>query len=194
MSDSPEGKPESEPDLKQAVQGCLGCLGVIGVLIVGAYTCSVLVETDDTTEPEEEAPEVVQQEEGPEPADPSMTEAEILTVIAEVGFRDREQTIRRFEFLLGAFSQICPSEEGPASIPDRLVSIHQLLEDAGLGDGLLDMANTLHQLTSEISVITGGEHGGCTDFWTAYAILRRDQGLTPERAVESVAGIYRALY
>ena len=84
MSDSPEGEPESEPDLKQAVQGCLGCLGVIGVLIVGAYTCSVLVETDDTTEPEEEPPEVVQQEEDPEPADPSMTEAEMLTVIAEV--------------------------------------------------------------------------------------------------------------
>ena len=74
------------------------------------------------------------------------------------------------------------------------MSIHQRLQDAGLDEGLLDMANSLHRLTSQISVVTGGEHDGCTNFWVAYLALRRDQGWPPERAVNSVFEVYRALW
>ena len=142
----------------------------------------------EASDPEPDPPP--EQPEKPELPPP----AELLAILDDGPFRDQERVTRRFGFLLDAFTEMCPSDEGPAAIPDRLVSIHQKLQDAGLDEGLLDMANSLHRLTSQIFTITGVEHGGCTDFWVAYLIMRRDQGSPPERAVNSVFEVYRALW
>ncbi|MDE2870504.1 MAG: hypothetical protein OXQ94_02265 [Gemmatimonadota bacterium] len=126
--------------------------------------------------------------------DEGLTDAEKLAAIARVGWRDRDRAVRRFEFLLDEFAQMCPSEDGAATIPDRLVSLHQLLDEAGLAEGLLDMANSLHRLTVRVYAVAGTEHGGCTDYWVLYSMGRREQGLSPEAAVDAVYEMFAAIW
>ena len=123
-----------------------------------------------------------------------MTDAEKLTAIALVEWRDHDRAVRRFEFLLDEFAQMCPAENGAATVPDRLVSLHQQLDEVGLDEGLLDMANSLHRLTAQVHTLAGTDHGGCTDYWVLYLMARREQGLSPAEAVDAVYDLFAAIW
>ena len=93
--------------------------------------------------------------------------AEKLAIIAGTPSRDRDRVARRFAFLLDASARMCLPEEDPAALADVLVFIHgEEFRDAGLDDGLLDVANSLHRLTSEVYAIAGRTPpAGCTHMW-----------------------------
>ena len=181
-------------------QGCLGCLGLIAFIIV---VIAVLDGSPDSTQrdfvrdtqppggTESSLPAQVDDETAD---DERLTDAEKLAAIARVGWRDRDRAVRRFEFLLDEFAQMCPAERGAATVPDRLVSLHQQLDEVGLAEGLLDMANSLHRLTAQVYSLAGTEHGGCTDFWVLYLMARREQGLSPEAAVDAVYEVFAAIW
>lgn len=181
-------------------KGCLGCLGVIVFIIVaiavldGSPGSTHRDFVQDTQPPGGTDSSLPAQADDEIADDEGLTDAEKLAAIARVGWRDRDRAVRRFEFLLDEFAQMCPSEKGAATIPDRLVSLHKLLDEAGLAEGLLDMANSLHRLTVRVYAVAGTEHGGCPDYWVLYSMGRREQGLSPEAAVDAVYEMFAAIW
>ena len=114
---------------------------------------------------------------------PAQTLAEKLTVLSGASMRD-DTTVRRFEFLLDEFKQKCklddPRLEAEA---DVLVYIQQEIEAAGLDEGLLDLANTLHRLTSDFIRVLGTEDApNCIELWSVYLVQRRSEGRSPSEA------------
>ena len=104
--------------------------------------------------------------------------AETMTIIHAPGWREQERVQRRFKFLLGEFEEVCTNEKGAATIPDRLVFIHQKLKEAGLDgeESLLDLSNTLHRLTQDIAgraSAAGMEPPQCSEIWVMYLMTRQ---------------------
>ena len=105
---------------------------------------------------------------------------------------------RRFEFLVAEFTEYCPVEEGGASPADMLVVSHEELKKAGLDgeESLLDLANTLHRMTAEISASAGAsglDPPRCSEIWVMYLTLRL-QGQPSTEAREGVTGVVGVLY
>ena len=179
--------------------GCLGCLGCLGLIVFTIVVIAVLDGSPgsidrDTQPPGGTESSLTTQADDETADDEGLTDAEKLAAIARVGWRDRDRAVRRFEFLLDRFAQMCPAEKGAATVPDRLVSLHQQLDEVGLAEGLLDMANSLHRLTTRVYSLAGTEHGGCTDYWVLYLMARREQGLSPEAAVDAVYDTFAAVW
>ena len=127
-----------------------------------------------------------------------LSAAEKMTVLHAPGWREQERVQQRFEFLLGEFEEVCPNEEGAATIPDRLVFIHQKLKEAGLDgeESLLDLSNTLHRLTHDIAArasAAGMESPQCSEIWVMYLTTRR-KGQPPSEASRTVTAATGALY
>ena len=181
-------------------KGCLGCLGLIVFAIVviavldGSRGSAHRDFGQDTKPPGGTESSLPAQADDETTDDEGLTDAEKLAAIARVGWHDRDRAVRRFEFLLDQFAQMCPAEKGAATVPDRLVSLHQQLDEVGLAEGLLDMANSLHRLTARVYSVAGTEHGGCTDYWVLYLMARREQGLSPEAAVDAVFETFAAIW
>ena len=181
-------------------KGCLGCLGlIVFIIVVIAVIDGSTGSTDrdfvrDTQAPKGTESSLPAQAEDATADDEGLTDAEKLTAIARVGWRDHDRAVRRFEFLLDEFAQMCPAEKGAATVPDRLASLHQQLDEVGLDEGLLDMANSLHRLTAQVHSLAGTDHGGCTDYWVLYLMARREQGLSPEAAVDAVYDVFAAIW
>ena len=107
-----------------------------------------------------------------------LSAAETMTIIHAPGWREQERVQRRFKFLLGEFEEVCTNEKGAATIPDRLVFIHQKLKEAGLDgeESLLDLSNTLHRLTQDIAgraSAAGMEPPQCSEIWVMYLMTRQ---------------------
>ena len=127
-----------------------------------------------------------------------LSDAAKMTALHAPGSREQERVQRRFEFLLGAFEEACPNEKGKATIPDRLVFIHQKLKEAGLDgeESLLDLSNTLHRLTHDIAAraaTAGMESPQCSELWVMY-LTTRQKGQSPPEASRTVTAATGALY
>ena len=121
-------------------------------------------------------------------SDPSkMTPAQQLTIIEGPAWGKREQTLKRFEFLLGKFNNLC-REPRKAQPHDMLASVHRQLAEAGLDEGLLQLSNTLHRMTTDIATNTRSKPG-CAEIWSMYLMLRRDKGDPPEEVRKAVTAI-----
>ena len=125
--------------------------------------------------------------------------AELLTIIEDPRYRDREATRRRFDFILRQFVALCPmvstSRSRFADMMARMLTMH---EEIGLDreEGLLALSNNLHGLTTEISALAnlyGYPMQDCTGVWAMYMGLRQ-KGFTPERAKEDVVGVVMGLF
>ena len=101
----------------------------------------------------------------------SRSPAETLTIIQSPPLRERDTVLRRFEFLLGQFSDICRSDPAPAH--DMLAVGLQQLEEAGLEreESLLDLANNLYRMAQETRA--AGAPLSCAEMLAAYLVSRQ---------------------
>ena len=121
-----------------------------------------------------------------------------MTALHAPGSGEQERVQRRFEFLLGAFEKVCTNEKGAATIPDRLVFIHQKLKEAGLDgeESLLDLSNTLHRLTHDLTAraaAAGMDPPQCSEIWVIY-LTARQKGQSPSEASRTVTTGIGAVY
>ena len=126
------------------------------------------------------------------------SDAEKLTVISSPNWGEYETTKRRFSFLLKEFEENCKPQPGKAAPVDMLVTVHGLLAEAGLDgeEGLLDFANNLHRMTSDIAISSNSASVGnpdCAQTWVMYLQLRK-KGRSPLEARKGVTAIARTLY
>ena len=127
-----------------------------------------------------------------------LSDAAKMTVLHAPGSGEQERVQRRFEFLLGAFEKVCPNEKGAATIPDRLVFIHQKLKEAGLDgeESLLDLSNTLQRLTHDVAAraaTAGMDPPQCSEIWVIY-LTARQKGQSPSEASRTVTTGIGAVY
>ena len=127
-----------------------------------------------------------------------LSDAAKMTALHAPGSGEQERVQRRFEFLLGAFEKVCTNEKGAATIPDRLVFIHQKLKEAGLDgeESLLDLSNTLHRLTHDIAArasAAGMDPPQCSEIWVMY-LTTRQKGQSSSEASRTVTAATGALY
>ena len=108
----------------------------------------------------------------------AQTNGEKLAVIGEVPYRERVDAGRRLDYLLGQFDRLCEISPGKAPPHDMIYFVHLRLKDAGLREGIVETANTLHR----ISVAYQRTATSCTQAWTLYLLMRTDQGRTREEA------------
>ena len=112
------------------------------------------------------------------------------TQLAVIDGDNSQRTRNRFEFLLDAFDDMCPREQGAASLGDRLLRVHQLIGGSGR---VLTTFNNLYSLTSRVSSISGGEFGPCTELWAAYATARQE-GMSDMEARQGIYALYEAIF
>ena len=157
-----------------------------------------ILETNVVAEQSAQPPAPAPESESSDPQTEDRSDAEALTVIASPGFGEYDTMRRRFEFLVAEFTEYCPVEEGEASPADMLVVSHEELKKAGLDgeESLLDLANTLHRMTAEISASAGAsglDPPRCSEIWVMYLTLRL-QGQPSTEAREGVTGVVGTLY
>ena len=117
----------------------------------------------------------------------AQTDAEQLATISRPGFGKHGTTVKRFEFLLSEFERSCKNEEGAASFADRLVFVYQRIGETGLDEGLLDLANMLHRITTDYVAILGRDVPNlCTELWSMYMMRRTTGGRLPSEAREEL--------
>ena len=121
------------------------------------------------------------------------SDAERMAVINGTSRSDLAAVTRRFQVIIDDLERLCPSEEGPASIPDRLVYIHQDLEEADVNETLLSRSMILHTMTASLSDFTDRQFGRCTDIWVAYS-LQRQNGLSPSESMVRIHEFYGAIF
>ena len=119
-----------------------------------------------------------------------MTLAQKMTVL-DGDWENRDQNLKRFEFLLRKFNNLCQPTHSPNH--DMLVAAHNQLKDAGLGEeGLLQMSNTLHRLTTDVVALTGRKEK-CAELFSMYVLIRREKGESPEETRKGLTAIWIAL-
>lgn len=172
---------------------------VIIALFVGCAVCVNLLPEPveraklDEAEPQATSPEASTVEEHAKQEE-EFSPAENMTVIASPSWRDRDSTLKRFEFLLNRFSDLCPTAESKAPPHDMLSYIHGKLADAGLDqeESLLDLSNTLYRMTQDISVSVTTQPQ-CAEIWAMYLTVRLG-GQNPEEARRGVTAVTSTLY
>ncbi len=157
------------------------------------------VEVPVTPDSESPAPAVASEAPTPLAADTQGDEpslAEKLTTIESPRWRDRELTLRRFEFLLPRFVNLCKDMDMEVQAADALVVAHRLIKEAGIAEGLLEVFNNMYEVTSEVSAIAslaGASPPDCIEIWAMYATVRQ-QGMTSEDAKVGVVDVVRGIY
>ncbi len=111
------------------------------------------------------------------------TPAENLTIIEGPTWGKREQTLNRFRFLLGKFDRLC-QWSGGAPPSDMLAFTNRKIKEAGLGESLLDMSNTLHRLVTDV-VDRNGKETEMRRIVHDVPVAEDGQGRIPGRGPES---------
>lgn len=122
--------------------------------------------------------------------------AEMLTILESPKWGDREMTLKRFEFLIPIFDDLCPDATTEITGADMLYKVYTLITDAGLDEGLLELFNSMYEVTVEIEImarLASESPPECAEIWALYA-LARHRGLSKEDAKVGLTAFMRALY
>ena len=117
------------------------------------------------------------------------TPAENMTIIESPRFGERDTVLRRFEFLLDRFSDLCRGEGAP--VHDMLVVSYQQLIDAGLEreESLLDLSNTLYRAAQETrSAGVRPDQVSCAELFSMYVVSRQG-GFSQEESRQAAVAL-----
>ena len=119
-----------------------------------------------------------------------------MMVITDLDYDEQDAAEKRFRFVLPRLAMACPDSPEVGAVADRLVKVHQLLDEAGLGreESLLKLTNTLFGMTNDVHAMgaSAGVPIKCAETWAMY-ISGRQNGMTPEKARSAITSIIRAL-
>ena len=87
---------------------------------------------------------------------------------------------------------------GRASVPDKLIFVHNKLKDAGLDgeESLLQWSNTAHRMMAEITSSAQAANmptPTCVEIWTMYLTLRQ-QGYSSLESRQSVGALAGGIF
>ena len=118
---------------------------------------------------------------------------EKFTAIHSPGFRDIENTQKRFEFLVPRFASLCDDIQGPTKAGDMLVVCWKDLKDAGLGgeETLLEVSNNLFSITNRVAAL-GLDPLKCSELWAMY-LTARGSGMSVQESKDGTVGLIRDL-
>ena len=125
-------------------------------------------------------------------AEVSKSAAGILTSLARPSRRERDITLRRFQFVLPRIVRSCTDMITETNVGDLIAVAHRLLTEAGLereDGGYLGIANRLHRMSSEVSTLMGGPFD-CNGMAAMY-ITTRNGGFSIEESEDAALVLYR---
>ena len=123
--------------------------------------------------------------------------AENLTIIADPAWGKREETQRRFAFILPRFVSLCSDVDEDERAADYLFVTWKRINEAGLGTnegGLVGMSNNLFDLTNSLAALGGAfsRNMKCSETFAMYIQLRLS-GKSSEAAKNGMYELIRAL-
>ena len=71
---------------------------------------------------------------------------------------------------------------------DDVAAVEQPVQERG-GHHLV-----VQDFAPALEALIRGEHGGCTDYWVLYLMARREQGISPEAAVDAVYEMFAVMW
>ena len=117
----------------------------------------------------------------PQAAEAQRTPEQNLAIIEDGG---KENTRKRFKFLLTTLVRICSDIKTEREVSDKLAMVSRLIKEAGIKESLLESSENLNAITRDIRTGIRRTTYGCVEPWSAYAMLRQ-QGFSSKESKEA---------
>ncbi len=125
------------------------------------------------------------------------TTAYKLSVIADVGHKERKSAEKRFEFVLPRMVEHCSDVDKEVRVADMLVAGYKFIKEAGLDskEPLTDFTDTIHRITSDLHPLASAKDVPLklSEVIGMYATLRQE-GQTQEEARKGLTAVIRGIY
>ena len=115
-------------------------------------------------------------------AAPERTPEQNLAIIEDGG---KENTRKRFKFILGSLVKRCSDIKTEKGVADKLAVVSRMVKDAGVDESILKTAENLHKMTRDITTGSGKPSVGCVPAWAMYSQLRQE-GYPADEAIGAV--------